>query len=166
MNIWDSARDGRPEVVNYLLQKEPRMVNQKDENDVTPLCYAVLGNQPAIVKLLIENGAKVSMPRYIEPKHFLLPLIFTNYDCPHSKTSVPLVFAAMNGNVETSKILLQHKSKVRSLNKHGISPFHAAVTNGGANSEKLVKMMLEADPECANYLSPSVGTYRVCILTS
>jgi len=63
MNVWDSARDGRPEVVLYLIQKEPRMVNQKDENDVTPLCYAVLGNQASIVKLLIEHGAKVNTPR-------------------------------------------------------------------------------------------------------
>jgi len=65
----------------------------------------------------------------------------------------------MNGNVEITKILLEHKSKIRALNKHGITPFHAAVTNGGANSAKLLQLMLAADPECANYLSPSIGTF-------
>lgn len=64
MNVWDSARDGRYDFVKYILDKEPRHANVKDENDVTPLCYATLGNQPHIMDLLIKKGAKVNTPRY------------------------------------------------------------------------------------------------------
>jgi len=134
MNAWDSARDGKYEILEYVLKSDPSHANRKDDNDVTPLCYAVIGRKPASAKLLIRHGAKVNVP---------------------SKTSTPIIFAAMEGDIEMVELLLEAKAKVMHYNKHGLSPLHAAVT---AECIPLIKRFVEYKPSTLNYSTPSVGT--------
>ena len=49
------------ERVRIFLNKNPRMVNIKDKNGIAPLHKAVTADQPELVKLLLDKGAKVNI---------------------------------------------------------------------------------------------------------
>ncbi len=121
-NAWDAARDGKYDflqvrvllvydvTVQALLKHEPQHANIKDEHDVTPLTYAIIGEKPHMVRLLLENGAKVNTKRsgsVYAPSH----------RC--SKTSLPITFACLTGNLEIVKNLLEYNPRLKALSKHG-----------------------------------------------
>jgi len=70
---------------------------------------------------------------------------------------VPLIFACVNGSVECADILLKGGARLRKINKHGISPIHAAV-NAENNALGLLTLMIDHEPSIVNYSSPVMGT--------
>jgi cytohesin len=58
--IHDAAMRGDSEKVRSILQKDPSLVNLKDEHGWTPLCCASLRGLKTTVIILLANGAKVN----------------------------------------------------------------------------------------------------------
>jgi ankyrin repeat protein len=58
--LWN----GFPDAAMKLLKADPSLVNQKDEDQRTPLHVAARFNHPQVVQWLLENGAKVSPKAY------------------------------------------------------------------------------------------------------
>ncbi|NLD49715.1 MAG: ankyrin repeat domain-containing protein, partial [Clostridiaceae bacterium] len=79
--------------------------NQYDKDGWTPLLWAAARGRYEIVKILLENGADVSMPHKISG-------------------ALPIHMAGHSGNVKTAEILLNNKSEdineVWDLNGHTV----------------------------------------------
>jgi len=58
--IITAATEGNLETVKKLIEKQPQLVNLRDENGRTPLHWASRGVYPEIMQLLIKNGADVN----------------------------------------------------------------------------------------------------------
>jgi hypothetical protein len=43
MNIWDGCKKGEYDMVKFMLGDRPAWANTKDDRDVSPLSYAVVG---------------------------------------------------------------------------------------------------------------------------
>ena len=57
--IHIAANNGNLEKVKRLVSNNPRLVNEKDLNDKTPLHFAAFAGNPEIVEYLIKNGADI-----------------------------------------------------------------------------------------------------------
>jgi|GEM_PF-2233716 len=121
---WAAAgRYGSPAAAE-LLVAHGADVNVVDCERATPLSQAVRNNHPALVKLLLEKGAKVNP----------------------GNTFTPLHFAARNGYAEISKLLVKNGANPNATDLSGHTPLHEAVF---ASRSDVVKLLLDfgADPD-------------------
>lgn len=113
--------------VKNLISKGANVNAQTDfsENDIfeysqTALSYAVDKNQTEIVKILLDNKAKVSNDQ---------------------KGSTPLVSACANGNIDIVKMLITHGADVNIPAGEDFTPLFAATIN---NKPEIVEILVEA----------------------
>lgn len=59
MNIYVACKKGDIQTVLKLIRSGTCNINDKDENDNTPLYYAILCGYASLVKILVKNGASV-----------------------------------------------------------------------------------------------------------
>jgi cytohesin len=112
-----ASQSGRFEIVNLIIDRFEN-VDIEDKNYRTPLMAAVYANNAKLAQLLIDRGA--------DPNRF-------NSRENQSKTGVPPLvnYAAMGGNSELLKALVQAGAQVNVTTKEGDTPLHLAAQAGG-----------------------------------
>ena len=94
-----ACQNGQKGVIQTFLKKGGINIDKRDEKGLTPLHYACQKGSRDIVRLLIENGADVTM---------------------ETNTSVtPLHLAVMSGNKEIIKMLADAGADVNATDKEG-----------------------------------------------
>ena len=150
-----SCRCGQASVVEFFLAQGVD-VNARDSYSRSPLTWAVVGRQAAIVELLLkQNGIDLNSPDSysssplsqavqkddIAVVELLLKqngIDFNSCD-KHGRSS--LSYAAEKNNVEIVKLLLkQNGIDFNSRDKHGTSPLSYAA---GKNNIEIVKLLLK-----------------------
>ncbi|XP_078580181.1 uncharacterized protein LOC144864139 isoform X2 [Branchiostoma floridae x Branchiostoma japonicum] len=119
------ARAGNEDVLQEMVKnigahKVQHAVNKQAKNGWSPLLVASEQGHLSIMKILLQNHARVDV-----------------FD-EHGKAALHL--AAENGHKEVSDVLLWHKAFVNAKSKMGITPLHLAAMNGFV---ELVKLLIE-----------------------
>ncbi|XP_039593324.1 transient receptor potential cation channel, subfamily N, member 1 isoform X2 [Polypterus senegalus] len=130
-----SARVGNADVLlemlkNFRSHQLQQVINKQAKNGWSPLLMAAERGHTEIVKILLQNHARVDV-----------------FD-EHGKAALHL--AAENGNKEIADILLQHKAFVNAKTKLGLTPLHLAAQNG---YNRLVKLLVETHMASIDVLS-------------
>ncbi|REE91690.1 hypothetical protein A8990_104198 [Paenibacillus taihuensis] len=107
-------------------------VNEKDENGQTALMAAVMSNNPAAVKLLLERKADVDA--------FGI----------HKEDRNPINFASAHGFVDVVKILLEYRPNMKLLNVYGGTPLIPACEQG---HYEVAKLLLEETDVDVNHIN-------------
>nr|VZI30733.1 unnamed protein product [Spirometra erinaceieuropaei] len=122
---------GSSEVVAVLCQNpaSAALINEFDEDGMTPLQYAVRELNYDCVEILLAHGAK---PNIKSPK-----------------ATFPIIMAAQKGDVEMVRILISGKARIKKKNRSGNTPLHVASM---ANHVGVVMELLQvgADIEVRN----------------
>ncbi|CAN7936922.1 unnamed protein product, partial [Ixodes hexagonus] len=141
--IHTAAQKGYVEIVRTLLQKGEH-VDVKTNDGHTALHVAVSAGQALVVETLLGHGAQVQFkagPNNETPLHIAARvknaddcaelLIKSGADVNEKEANgeIPLHFAAREGHLRTTKLLLADDSISDLLNKNGESPLHVAVKN-------------------------------------
>ncbi len=123
------ARTGKIDAAKVLLAHGANLEARESWHGQTALMYAAGEAQPAMVKLLIDAGAKVNdrdtqvkWERQVtaEPREKWLP----------QGSMTPLLFAARQGCVECIRILADAGAELNAAEPDGITPMISAVING------------------------------------
>jgi ankyrin repeat protein len=130
LDIFEAAGLGKLERLKDCA-RDVAAVNSRSSDGFTALHFACYFGQPEAARLLIEKGAAVDTVSSNPMK--LMPL--------HSAASVR--------NLETARLLLEHKAPVNARQQGGWVPIHAAAQNG---DRAMVELLLKhgADPKLAN----------------
>jgi hypothetical protein len=150
--LYYAALCGFHELAEDLIVKHPQQVNANGGRCVSPLGAALGRDHLDIVQLLYEHGAIVD----VQGKCKRTPLI-TAPDGGHCEIVewllnrgadpnlredegflTPLHVAAGRGQVEISRMLLQHKVDQNALDKHGQTPLHLASQQGHIDVARLL----------------------------
>lgn len=103
-----------------LLLKQPKLnINLGNSLGETPLMIAVYTFNNALAKKLIANGAKINNPK--------------NWSALH--------YAALNGNKEMIRVLLDHGADVNARTLRGFTPLYMAAREADAET---VRMLINA----------------------
>lgn len=117
---------GSLEHVKYL--SNPGVINEPGAKGYTPLHYAASGNEPEIVKYLLEHGADVD-------------------GCQSSGPS-PLIKALFEQNYEIVDILLNWKANVEAMDDENWRPLHYVAGQGHEQlTRRLMDSGCELDPQ-------------------
>jgi len=103
--FWDAAYQGDLPRMREMIDNDPAVVNRhpptwKSVYQPTALAYAVWGNQPSAVRLLLENGAD---PNLADGDHNYHPLHWTSYKSDHAECAQFLVNAGADVAVKTAR---------------------------------------------------------------
>jgi ankyrin repeat protein len=60
-DFFNACRTGNKEQVEQLCELNPELVNVQDIKGFTPLIIAVYNNQPEVVEILLQKGARPDM---------------------------------------------------------------------------------------------------------
>ncbi|XP_033736705.1 serine/threonine-protein phosphatase 6 regulatory ankyrin repeat subunit A-like isoform X2 [Pecten maximus] len=130
-----SARSGNEdilmEIVKNIKTSVQSAVNTQSKNGWSPLLVASEQGHLQIVKILLQNHARVDV-----------------FDEHHGKAALHL--AAENGHHLVADVLLWHKAFVNAKSKLGVTPLHLAAQNG---FNRLVKLLLETHGATIDALS-------------
>ena len=85
-------------------------VNSTDSHHITPLCWAVLDNNPELIKSSINNGADV------------------NYVAERGNT--PLLFAIERDSLTTVKVLVDAGANINTADSAGLTALHKTTKKG------------------------------------
>ncbi|KAI4495334.1 hypothetical protein M0804_001535 [Polistes exclamans] len=147
-----ALRYGQFDIFKYILiltgidSEYQTVVNIQNSTGNTPLHYAVLQNQPVIVKVLLELGADpntcddrglsplhvaVKIPNGVECVNILLSSKLTNMESYTDLGWTPLLLAAEAGSYDAVSSLIRAGANVNNTDKsYGRSVLHIAVEGG------------------------------------
>lgn len=108
----------RPDLVKILIEKGAE-VNLCDNNNISPLHWAVEYDNVEIIEYLLKNGAKTEI-----------------YD---NLGETPLHWAAWTGHYKSAKILLEYGADKTVQNRGGVLPMDLAVRQGHKKVIELLK---------------------------
>ena len=111
---------GRVDLVKELLQKDPSTINNKDQDNFTPLIHAVVHHELSCVQQLLMYGARI--------------------DPEGEADHVPLNLACQYGSTAIAQLLLT-KNAILLPDAEGLYPQHL-IARSGANPQAL--LMLES----------------------
>jgi ankyrin repeat protein len=118
---------GNLKVAKLLIEAKGAPIDERNENDETPLMIASIKGYLEIAKLLIDKGADVNKPGW-----------------------TPLHYAASKGNIEMIRMLLEENAYIDAGSPNGTTPLMMAA--GYSTSVFACKVLLEegADPTLIN----------------
>uniref|UniRef100_A0A8C2J501 Serine/threonine-protein phosphatase 6 regulatory ankyrin repeat subunit B-like n=1 Tax=Cyprinus carpio TaxID=7962 RepID=A0A8C2J501_CYPCA len=130
-----SARVGNTAVLQEMLSNVPSnqlqsAINKQAKNGWSPLLLAAEQGHTEVVKILLQNNARVDV-----------------FD-EEGKAAIHL--AAEQGHQDIVDILLAHKAFVNTKTKLGLTPLHLSAQNGSA---QLVKLLVETHQASVDALS-------------
>jgi len=129
--IHNAIRKGNLEKVKLIITQNPKMVNSRNKEGMTPVRLAAMLGLDNIVKYLREHGAyytiydAAAMGDIKTVKAFIIkkPKLVSKKD----KTGAyPLHYAVSKGKASVVKLLLSKKANINAGNKMGLSPLHIA----------------------------------------
>lgn len=136
--IHRAVAHGSIEHVKYLSNRA--VINQPGAKGYTPLHYAASGDEPEIVKYLLENGADVDGYQSSEPS--------------------PLIKALFEHNYEIANILLDWKANVEAMDDENWRPLHYVASQDHQQlTRRLMDSGCELDPQNDEGETPF---YRAC----
>jgi hypothetical protein len=157
--IHDAARDGKLDKVKSLLEADASLVSAKAKGDWTPLHYAALNCQKAVVEFLLTKGADpgakaesgdaplhcaVMGSNLLRDKGAVELLLAKGADvnARNKEGETPLTFAGK----EVAELLLKAKADINAKNKVGRTKLHREVVNG---DKDMVAFLLSKDADAS-----------------
>jgi 26S proteasome non-ATPase regulatory subunit 10 len=150
-----SANSLPANVVESLLNADPKLISRRDDDERLPLHWATSYNRLPIVELLVErkdcdidakDGAgwtSLMMAASLKESDALVDLLLAKGADVDEKTNngqTALHFTASKSNLDTAKKLIAHKASARVKDKRGQLPLHRAAAVGNV---PIMKLMLE-----------------------
>jgi ankyrin repeat protein len=129
--LMAAARSGYPDVVEQLLAKGAS-INARGTRGQTALMWAAAQGHPNVVKVLLAHRADIRLKSdtwtdvMAVPPHGYLPY---NKAVPHGGETA-LMFAARNGDIESSKLLVAAGANVNDTDAWGVSATTLAAHSG------------------------------------
>uniref|UniRef100_A0A8C9XAL2 Ankyrin repeat and BTB domain containing 3 n=1 Tax=Sander lucioperca TaxID=283035 RepID=A0A8C9XAL2_SANLU len=148
---------GRTDLVKQAVNLlGPDGINSLSEQGMTPLMYACVRGDEAMVQMLLDAGADINseVPNSVH-KH---PSVF-----PEMRQATPLTFAVLHGHVPVVQLLLDAKANVEGSLQDGMENYTETPLQlaAAAGNFELVSLLLERGAD------PMVGTmYRNGISTA
>ncbi|XP_070762932.1 ankyrin repeat and BTB/POZ domain-containing protein 3-B isoform X2 [Enoplosus armatus] len=148
---------GRTDLVKQAVNLlGPDGINSMSEQGMTPLMYACVRGDEAMVQMLLDAGADINseVPNSVH-KH---PSVF-----PETRQATPLTFAVLHGHVPVVQLLLDAKANVEGSLQDGMENYTETPLQlaAAAGNFELVCLLLERGAD------PMVGTmYRNGISTA
>lgn len=109
-DIHEAAKQGDLTKVKTLLEKDPELIDAKDENGETPLFRASESGHKDIVEYLIVKGAQVN--------------------AQNNANQNALFYAAYYGQPEIVNLLLSKGADFKGVDRYGRSPLHYPAREG------------------------------------
>jgi len=134
-----AARTGKPDAVNVLLENGAQVAAQETWGGTTALMWAVAESHPAIVTALIAHGADVNarsnfVPaangRGFEGRTPVAPRPSQGVEEFASGWLTPLMFAAREGDVASTRLLMAAGADVDAIAGDGKDALGLAIFNG------------------------------------
>uniref|UniRef100_A0A4W6BNT5 Uncharacterized protein n=1 Tax=Lates calcarifer TaxID=8187 RepID=A0A4W6BNT5_LATCA len=145
---------GRTDLVKQAVNLlGPDGINSMSEQGMTPLMYACVRGDEAMVQMLLDAGADINSE--VVHKH---PSVF-----PETRQATPLTFAVLHGHVPVVQLLLDAKANVEGSLQDGMENYTETPLQlaAAAGNFELVSLLLERGAD------PMVGTmYRNGISTA
>lgn len=162
--IAKASFTGRLSLVRQVLLAHPEMVNARHQslggecNESTPLHYAVMKKDIAIVRLLLDYGADVNARNTLghTPLHiatcigekYAMELLIgkgASLEAPDRlKRETPLHDAVSRGDAQIIELLLERGAYINAQNNAGETPLHIACKQG---REDVATLLLAAGAE-------------------
>ncbi|MFZ8864790.1 MAG: ankyrin repeat domain-containing protein [Rickettsiales bacterium] len=152
MTIFDLLSKGDSKAVLTLIKDRPKLVHVRDENQYTPLHWAVAKGPIELVEALIKEKADLEVKDYQEktPLHVaalsgtkevvgILIGAGAKKEARDNQKQTPLHMASAEGHIEVVKVLLAEGADKEARDKWEYTPLHWAVCN---NHIELVKFLL------------------------
>ncbi len=132
----------KPEIIEYLISQGAK-VYESDDDEFTPLYWAIASGIKENVSVLLKNKASVydGSLRHDSPLNYAVGLGCSN-DIVHmliqarsdlnakdNQGMTPLLLAAQRGNAEHILLLLDNHAEKQTIDNNGSSPLHLAVEN-------------------------------------
>ena len=150
-----AIRTGEIAAVRLLLDRGATVDARDRASQQTPLMIAVRENRPAIVQLLVARGADVAArTRAGQEPRWVLPNSVPGFGhgvgivrgglpprgsrAPISGTLSPLLYAARDGRVDATRILLEAGADIEQTDANGITPLIIAITNNHPDAARLL----------------------------
>eukprot|EP00438_Fugacium_kawagutii_P029733 Skav215787 [mRNA] locus=scaffold3885:11859:13658:+ [translate_table: standard] len=134
-------------VARYLHDTGFKTVRDRDEAGWSPMCYAVLRDDPFLIKALLLNRADVNDA-----------IAQSKKDAHLIKEMSVLAIAAFYNNCKAMKELLFAKAQVNAANSLGGNALHPATA---ANSIEAVRMLHEANIDPTLKAFPGIGAFKM-----
>lgn len=118
--MW-ATNEGKADLVESILERNPKCTDAVDEDGYTPLHRACYNNHVDIANILLRYGADVNAR--------------TEYEW------TPLHSAVKWSNAECAALLLQHGSDVNALSQGSQTPLHIAATVSDCRQTAMTLLM-------------------------
>jgi ankyrin repeat protein len=141
-NIHTAAENGEAEEVHSLIT-DGADINVKNNLDMSPLHYAVLGEHTETTTVLIKQGADINVKNNYgyTPLHYAAQKGHTaiveslinagaEKDAKNNYGYTPLHYAAQKGHTAIVQALIERNADIDAKDKHGKTPLHLAALKG------------------------------------
>jgi len=153
--IFNLVNHGDIKMVSKLLDKDPTIVNNRNESKWTPLHLACFKGNIEMVKLLLEKGADINAksrtgmtPVYLAATkgNYKIVLLLAdkgaNINIPANNSEwTPLMRACSKGYFKTAEVLVKYGADINAKSKAGWTPLHGAAEQGHL---KIVELLVNA----------------------
>eukprot|EP01068_Selenidium_serpulae_P014902 Selendium_serpulae@DN6157_c7_g1_i4.p1 len=109
--LCKAAKEGRLDVVKWLLNEKKGNIDEKDDCNQTPLHLAAMAGRLQVVKFLLDRGADV--------------------EAKSGNNKTPLHYAAWEGHLQVVKFLVEdQRANVEAKDENNRTPLHVAAWYG------------------------------------
>jgi ankyrin repeat protein len=144
------AKSGLRKGAQLLLQHGADVDVQEPVRGQSALMWAISAGHTDVASLLVENGADINVTTHMLKADFdFQPMLMQGYTSDVNGTSqggyTPLLFAALNGDIATARLLLDNGADINHVSESDGSALVVASANG---NEELALFLLDrgADP--------------------
>jgi uncharacterized protein len=150
--LHDAIKSNQMNMLQGVLDRNPDLLDEPDENGITPVLYATKRNRVRGLMELLERGAKIEVVdrKGFTVLHWACRRGFT--DCVRillNEGALPLHedgedqtqaihWAAYSGKAEIMDIMLEYGAKIDARDKYGYTPLHWACRRGEIDTAEFI----------------------------
>jgi ankyrin repeat protein/beta-lactamase regulating signal transducer with metallopeptidase domain len=123
IDIHQAIKDNDLSTVQLILEKNPRLINKKNRNGLTPLFWALDLGKKKIAKLLINQGSDLNIKGY--------------------RNRSLLHMAVRCGDVELASMLVDKGLDVNDKDVKLVTPLHLACLNSRDSKPEMVRLLID-----------------------